>query len=555
MPRTVRLQLPGDKTVDVTAPDGMSNDEIEARARAQYKLPPRGGTPVPTGPLTPEEQAAPTMTAGAKPGLFSRVLESIKSGDAPRVFARGAGFGLPEAGASAIDAAANPDRSPKGFGARFREGQDITGAETDSARAGTPGAPGVELAGGVMSPAAKVLGAASALAKARNLPLAARALVGTGEAAAGSGAVAAAENLDHPVQSAHEAMNSPWNLAGAAGPVLEKGIPALADLLRKRAATRAARSVPVTEEGVGKLRQVFGDIAGHGGAEPGASDWLRDAKLRDGTTIIAANDKPRQIADKLKMLEQESGTDKTKFVEIADQLGAKVDLNDIMTRIMDVFKDANTPGTRIMKPKTPDALAKTIGRIMDEAGWKGPGVTPANPPLRRFSDWESLKTSIQNEVSDRIASGKINTPVQEALGKISSIIKGADEAALGKVWGPDMVEAFVKSKDQFARATTYRKLAEKAANASDAENTKSGSIFKKLIYPALAGATGYGTLHSPELAIGAAGLGAGAEAWSRANPTATRLYDALGKATGKVPTDPITQRLQALAQAGRGVSQ
>jgi hypothetical protein len=542
------IEIPGHG--DVEFPDSMDQAAVLAAVR---KL----AGPAQAPPATPEQleqaKAQPTMTVGKAPGLWQRISDSIKSGSAPRVFAHGAGMGLPESAAAGIDALANPERSKKTFSQRYREGKDTLDAETQKARDETPAAGAVELAGAVASPLNKVLGPLSKLAKAKGLGLGARMGVGAGEAALTSGAQGAATNLDRPAEAAHEAMNSPWNLLGTAGPAFEKAVPAVGRWLRDRAQHRALRSLKPSSEGVGDLYQTFGELFGSGAPSPAAAEWLRDAKLQDGTFLIKRGDTPELIHRKLKQYMEESGEAKRQITELAHKAGAAVDTDSMMKKIGNVAREFITPEAIAADPGAADKVAVAIGRIqhLAEQGYRGQGhvavpgthvngaavqgpariPTAYNPRMTDLNRWEKLKTKLQTAAEDAFANEK-STPVKQALAKISSIIKNADEEAVGNALGPEGAEQFVKLKDQYKNASAFEPVAKHARDNAVSESARAGSGLKRWAFPAavVAGAgSSYAFHHNPAVAVGTAAAGMTADAWAHANPAATRGYDRLGR--------------------------
>lgn len=439
---------------------------------------------------------------------------------AGRKMANGAMFGLlPQAGA-AIDATLYPLAGEKAQGPtwmdRYRSQRDeyMKADEEDSKKLAHPDID--ELVGGLATGGA-LMKALPWANKVRTLPKVLRAALGIGEASTLNAGIGAAKNFDDPkkaLEGAEAGATSPANLLGAAGPLLES----LAPLFGKMANSRVWKTLAPAADDVPDLRRAFGDL-------DTTKKWVLEQKLADGTPLVASGDTPEIFMRKMKMLKDQTGQDKQWVVNMADQMGAKVDVQSVVNGLLKTFQDHNTPGGRVLDPNAYKQATKFFARILDEAGYSG-----KKPTLLTLSDWEDLKSAIQTKVADRLASSKVNTPLHSMLGEFASTIKSADEEALGKALGPQLAEAFSKVKDQYGKISTLAPLVEKAANTAA---TKTPPTLLRRVLPLALGAATGGASHSPAAGVAAATAGAAldraGESFAGANPRMARTYNWLQK--------------------------
>lgn len=553
-------------------------------------LTPSAAVRPPIGPMTAEQAAAPTMTAGPAADITDRGMLEIANDELLKL---GNVAGLLPMTKSAI-AASVPGLDPEstqgakssvrgqapGWKDRYQQALKYNDAAQYSADQQLPSAHALEAAGTMAAASLlpeTVLGPVSAgLRWARPaLGLAGRTLAGVLDAAVTNAGLSATKEWDDPKRAGQAAMQGatdPINALGALGPLLGGA----SEALNRAAASRALKTTAASPQASDAMREEFGAIKqtpGSGtGTSPSASEWLRDAKNDKGDFLIQKGGSAEDRYQMVKDAQARSGEGVGQIVDLAHNGGAKIDVPALKAKFMDIHKQHVTKEAIAADGPTTDRISKMIGDLMDladgtlypKAPIKITNNIPPNPiPNDDIRSFEKTKTAMHKVVADSQRGGQPSQLYKAAVDDASGVIKSADEEAVGRALGPEAVDNFVRAKSEHAKLSTMVPIYKNAADAeasvsSGGQGTNAGLDFLKHHLLATAGAAlagvGAASGHNGPGTIALAALGGGAvNKFAKANASMTRAYDFLGRSSEALKGMPATAPLaELLHQTGDG---
>lgn len=392
-------------------------------------------------------------------------------------------------------------------------------------------------------------------------------------------------------------------------------------------------------------------------------NFMRDAKLSNGTPVVGMDDDAAAVFGKLQRYIEEQGAAKGALVARAEGQGAVVDSGAVMGQVRGLISELDTPEMRVAYPDIQSKLRAFADRMEAEYGPKAPqlvgvslkgtGARPSQagppgasvgpdiptapraevqpragltlppegpppmvsygtpgyravpgeapqrayvykqdmehvpagdrlypgttrpapdsgwspvfaepPPPRTFAEWEKLKTMLQSLVEDtksglnRSEAAIEASPALKKLRAFGSTIREADEVAARKVLSPEDFQAFMSAKKNFGTASEVSKPFKMAVHGEEAASPMSLSYElrragRMLPWTLAGGMGGYATGNPVNVLSGAAAgalAGKGAQVFEHANPTMTRVYDAVGRklSGAKGPDINLPDELAAL---------